>query len=204
MNATAQTSMKQSALQARGVNCGSESLPDFVREHFVNLAYANRVGWVYVASAIDCDGATVMKVGFSLNPEKRVNELNNATPFRQSKLIASVPGRMIDEMAFHELMRPHRLNQIHKEWYLPCYRIEALAAHMMETGALPDEVIRFGHALALELVTKRVRKAARHKLGGFLIKKRAERAGNKAQIGKQAPRLPMHTPLPGNRSQRHD
>lgn len=176
MIATSLIFPKQSGSAQRGRRCENESLPDFVQEHFANLAYANKVGWLYVAVSMHPDGYEVCKIGFSMNPEKRVQDLNGATPFCKSRLVAAVQARMVDEMAFHQLMAADRLNSVHKEWYLPSPKIETLSSHLLETNSLPHEIVSLGDALAVELIGKRLRRAAKADAGKFFRRKtKAER-----------------------------
>lgn len=168
MIATSQIFPKQSGFAQRGRRCENESLPDFVQEHFASLAYANKVGWLYVAVSMHPDGYEVCKIGFSMNPEKRVQDLNGATPFRKSRLVAAVKARMVDEMALHQLMAAHQLNSVHREWYLPSPKVDALSTHLLEYNSLPHEIVSLGDALAVELIGKRLKRYARAEAGRFL------------------------------------
>jgi len=173
MSATMQTLLKPSNSPKKGRTFVSASLQDFVQEHFAKLAYVNKTGWLYVAKGTDRD-SVVVKVGFSTKPHERVRLLSNASPFRNIEMLAIAPCRMVDEIGFHECMKAKRLNDVHREWYLPSIHIDNLIAHILETGSLPRELTLMGDSVATTLVAQRVARNAKAQLGNFL-RKRMER-----------------------------
>jgi hypothetical protein len=142
-------------------------LPAFVREHFDSIAYANKVGWLYVARA-DHQGEAVFKVGFSADPAKRLIDLRSLKRFSGCVLIAQAEARMVDEMGFHQCMSKHRVSEVHKEWYRHTSMASHLADHINEHGAIPAELIALGDGIAAGLIANRLAKAGKVALNSFL------------------------------------
>lgn len=73
---------------------------------------AGKQGYVYLIVE-DVPGAMFGKVGYSVNPQKRVAELQTGNP-RPLKLYASKLGTLEDEIAIH---RRHIDNNVLQEWF---------------------------------------------------------------------------------------
>lgn len=73
-----------------------------------------RQGYVYLIT-----DETAYKIGYSVNPQKRVAELQTGNP-RVLKLVASMPGTEADEKALHAKYIKHNLLQ---EWFAPSMEI---------------------------------------------------------------------------------
>ena len=66
-------------------------------------------GFVYVVSG---EGG-LLKIGWSSNPERRLKELQVASP-HSLKFLKTWPGSMEEEKALHRLLMDHR---VHGEWF---------------------------------------------------------------------------------------
>lgn len=72
---------------------------------------AAQVGYVYGMQAVDFTG--IVKVGFSLDPERRLRDLQSAHKINL-ELVTAVPGTYVDESIIHHAMRLHSLAN---EWF---------------------------------------------------------------------------------------
>lgn len=61
-------------------------------------------GFIYIAAI----GGGLIKIGFSLNPEKRVKDRNVGG---RARLLATIPGSMYEEIALHKTLRPCRADK---------------------------------------------------------------------------------------------
>lgn len=85
-------------------------------------------GYVYWIQAVP-EGP--IKIGWAVNPLKRLGELQRMSPVTLTLLGAS-RGSLIEEKAFHRTLSEHRL---HGEWFLPCSDVLESVGSENLTGA---------------------------------------------------------------------
>lgn len=71
-----------------------------------------------------------VKIGFSTNPDKRMEGFQLCSPYTLS-VLATVPGGIIAEREYHKRFAGFRL---HGEWFERCPEIEAEIARLSKTG----------------------------------------------------------------------
>lgn len=101
------------------------------------MAAETPTGFVYLIGQADPeDDATIaaVKVGFSKDPWRRLQQLKTASP-RRLYIIGSLPGRTSEhERELHRQLDPHRMNG---EWFQWSPRVKALLADAGFTFQFP-------------------------------------------------------------------
>lgn len=62
-------------------------------------------GFIYVAEIV---GTDIIKIGFSLNPEKRVPKVDCRAWGSRARLLGVIPGTWAQEKALHRALNGHR------------------------------------------------------------------------------------------------
>lgn len=70
----------------------------------------NKSSWVYF---IESEGSSLIKIGYSISPEKRLKELQTSSP-EALELLGTIPGGKAEEAELHKKFERHRE---HGEWF---------------------------------------------------------------------------------------
>lgn len=104
-------------------------------------AVETEIGHIY---AVAVDGG-LLKIGFSLNPTRRVSEIKADYRLQTVDLLGSVPGRVGTERRLHNAVRSHAAFEFRRpsmEFYHPTDFMKSTVAWLMGLGEDADTFIR--------------------------------------------------------------
>lgn len=87
---------------------------------------------IYFIRSVESVGP--MKIGYSKNPRKRLMEIQAFSPLKL-RIIAELDAPRYIERQLHKIFHAFRS---HGEWFHVSSELEALVAHVIKTGELPD------------------------------------------------------------------
>jgi len=97
-------------------------------------------GWVYL---IANETAGTLKIGYSNNPERRLQALQTGSPY-PLKMLKCIPG---DKRLEHQLHRQFWNHHILNEWFYDCKPIREWFAEQHHTPAWKIAVVKFVFAI---------------------------------------------------------